>query len=87
MKQGCFVVQIATKARDAADVSQQMAAEHWDSKCKTQQMVHRAVDLADDAAVKAQQARSRSMVLAYKLEHVIHSFIGDEGWPQPPADS
>jgi hypothetical protein len=79
-------MQIATKAREAADVSQQMAAEHWDSKCKTQQMVHRAVDLADDAAIKAQQARSRSMVLAYKLEYVIHSFIGDNGWPQPVED-
>jgi hypothetical protein len=79
-------LQIAAEARRAAEYSEQMAAEHWDAKCKAQQMVMRAVDLADDAAVKAQQARARAMVLAHKLELVIHTFVGDAGWPKPPED-
>eukprot|EP00892_Ulva_mutabilis_P006767 jgi/Ulvmu1/4462/UM002_0187.1 len=79
-------LKIAEKAREAADHSQQTAAEHWDAKGKAQQMLLRAVDLADDAAIKAQQARTRAMLLAHKLELVIHTYTGDAGWPQPPED-
>lgn len=79
-------LQIAEKAREAAEHSQQTAAEHWDAKGKAQQMLLRAVDLADDAAIKAQQARTRAMLLAHKLELVIHTYTGDAGWPQPPED-
>lgn len=81
-----MLLQIAEKAREAAEQSQQTAAEHWDAKGKAQQMLLRAVDLADDAAIKAQQARTRSMLLAHKLELVIHTYTGEAGWPQPPED-
>jgi hypothetical protein len=74
-------LQIAEQAREAATKSQQLAAEHWDVTCKAQTMVQRAVDLADDASVKAQQARSRAMVLSHKLDVMVQRHVGEAGWP------
>ena len=78
--------QIAEQAREAAAKSQQLAAEHWDIKCKAQTMVQRAVDLADDASVKAQQARGRAMVLAHKLDVLVQRHVGEHGWPMSEGD-
>jgi hypothetical protein len=79
-------VQIAEKAREAAAKSQQLAAEHWDIKCKAQTMVQRAVDLAEDASGKAQAARARAMVLAHKLDVLVQRHVGEQGWPIPEDD-
>ena len=83
-----MVLQIAEQARAAAERSQALAAEHWNVECKAQTMVQRAVELADDASVKAQQARARAMVLSHKLDVLVQRHVGDAGWPnqdEPPA--
>ena len=79
-------MQIAEKAREAATKSQQLASEHWDSKGKAQSMVQRAVDLADDASVRAQQGRMRAMVLAHKLDIIVQRHVGEHGWPMSEGD-
>ena len=80
-------MQIAEQARRAAERSQNLAAEHWDVQSKAQTMVVRAVELADDASVRAQQARARAMILSHKLDVLVQRHVGDAGWPttdEPP---
>lgn len=79
-------LQIAEKAREAAKQSQKLAAEHWDVKCKAQTMVQRSIDLADDAAAKAQQARARAMILSHKLDILVQRHVGEHGWPMSDGD-
>ena len=72
---------MAGKAREAAEKSQLLASAHWDAKADAQQQIQHAVESADGAAAKAQQARGRAMVLSHKLDVMVQKHVGDAGWP------